>query len=126
VSSMADEPTRGAMMRAFWAGVLAANSLPHLATAATGREHMTPLTGPASNRWVNLAWGAANLIGGLALVGLPATGRRWGRDLVAFDAGAAAFAVWMAASEAFLEMNTTAEPPWARPGLTPGEGRSPA
>ena len=105
-----DGADRATTARAFVAGVLAANSLPHLATAASGREHLTPLRGPRSNRWVNLAWGAANLLGGLVLVGVRADGRRWGRDLVAFDAGAATFAVWMAASESLLKVNTKTQP----------------
>jgi hypothetical protein len=100
--------------RAFLAGVLAANSLPHLATAAAGRAHLTPLAGRASNRWVNLAWGAVNLGAGLALVAThphsdqlrdPARDQTWDERLLAFDAGAASFAVWMAVSEKAFKLN---------------------
>jgi hypothetical protein len=87
-------------VRAFLAGVLTANSLAHLATAAAGKEHLTPLAGRSSGPAVNAAWGAANLVGGLVLVraaGGPQ--RRWDHRLVAFDAGAAVFAAWMAGSE---------------------------
>jgi len=52
-------------VRSVVAGVLAANSAPHLATAVAGRQHLTPLAGrdspPAA---VNLVWAAANLLGG--------------------------------------------------------------
>lgn len=90
----------------FLAGVLCANALPHLATAASGRTHLTPLAGRSSSRWVNAAWGAANLAAGLAVVGRAARGEgRWDSRLVAFDAGAAAFALWMAASEAGWRVN---------------------
>jgi hypothetical protein len=93
--------------RSFVAGLLCANSLPHLATAVSDHQHLTPLAGRTSNRWVNLAWGALNLAGGLALAASPGgRGGRWDRRLVAFDAGAATFALWMAASEALLPLNT--------------------
>lgn len=94
------------LLGAFAAGVLCANSLPHLATAATGRTHLTPLAGRASSRWVNGVWGAANLAGGLVLIARTARGTgRWDARLVAFDLGAAAFAAWMAASEAAMRVN---------------------
>ena len=93
---------------AFVAGVLCANSLPHLATAATGRRHLTPLAGRKSNRRVNLLWGTMNLAGGLALVSGVARGNgRWDSRLVAFDAGAAVFATWMALSEVSMKTNTS-------------------
>lgn len=117
------------------AGLLCANSLPHLATAAAGRRHLTPIGGAESSRWINAAWGAANLIGGLALIAHSTRGegfsggssreegrfartvrgegaagsvrgeKRWDSRLVAFDLGAAVFAAWMAASEATLQVN---------------------
>ncbi|GAA1490435.1 hypothetical protein [Brachybacterium sacelli] len=101
---------------AFVAGLLCANSLPHLATAAAGRCHLTPIGGAESSRGINAAWGAANLIGGLALIAHSARGEglsagsvrgeeRWDSRLVAFDLGAAVFAAWMAASEATLQVN---------------------
>jgi hypothetical protein len=94
------------VFRSFAGGVLCANSLPHLATAVSGRHHLTPVRGPHSNRWVNLGWGAANLAAGLALARANDPIRRtWDRRLVAFDAGAATFAVWMAASEAVRRVN---------------------
>lgn len=93
---------------AFAAGLLSANALPHLATAATGRCHLTPLAGRNSDRWINLLWGSLNLAGGLALIARTARGRgRWDSRLVAFDAGAAAFTAWMALSEVFMKTNSS-------------------
>lgn len=93
---------------AFAAGLLCANSLPHLATAATGRRHLTPLAGKNSDRRVNLLWGTMNLAGGLALIAGIARGRgRWDSRLVAFDAGAATFAAWMALSEGLMKTNSS-------------------
>lgn len=92
---------------AFVGGVLVANSAPHLASAATGRVHLTPLAGRDSGPLVNLAWGAANLLGGLVLTrAAVGAGRRWDRSLVAFDAGAATFAAWMVASEWAMAVNS--------------------
>lgn len=100
-------PTRGRHAAAFVGGLLVANSAPHLASAAAGREHLTPLAGRRSSPLVNLVWGAANLAGGLALVrSATGPGRRWDRRLVAFEAGAVTFAAWMAASEAMAPMNS--------------------
>jgi hypothetical protein len=93
---------------AFVAGLLCANSLPHLATAATGRRHLTPLAGRNSDHRVNLLWGTMNLAGGLALISRAARGgTRWDSRLVAFDAGAATFGTWMALSERFLKTNSS-------------------
>jgi len=98
---------RKRLFGAFAAGVLCANSLPHLATAVTGHEHLTPLGGRRSSRVVNAVWGLMNLVGGLALIrGVDSGGRRWDSKLVAFGAGAAVFAAWMAGSEAVLRMNS--------------------
>ncbi|WP_193103250.1 hypothetical protein [Brachybacterium sp. FME24] len=99
--------TRRARAGAFAAGLLCANSLPHLATAVTGHRHLTPIRGAHSSPWINAAWGTANLIGGLALARRVAGGEgRWDSRLVAFDLGAAVFATWMAGSEAAMRVNS--------------------
>jgi hypothetical protein len=95
-------------VRAAVAGVLVANSAPHLATAVSGRRHLTPLAGRDSAPAVNLAWAAANLVGGaLVLRGAAADRRpgRWDDRLVAFEAGYLAWALWMTVSEYLLELN---------------------
>ncbi len=93
---------------AFVAGLLCANALPHLATAATGRRHLTPLAGRNSDRWINLLWGSMNLAAGLALIAGTARGKgRWDPRLVAFNAGAATFASWMALSELLMKTNSS-------------------
>ncbi|CAM3632857.1 hypothetical protein [Isoptericola cucumis] len=92
---------------AFVGGLLVANCAPHLASAVTGRAHLTPLAGRDSGPLVNLAWGAANLVGGLALTrAAVGAGRRWDRSLVAFDAGVATFAAWMFVSERVMPLNS--------------------
>ncbi|MEV4178418.1 hypothetical protein [Nonomuraea sp. NPDC049709] len=95
--------------RAFVAGMLVANSAPHLATAVTGHRHLTPVAGKTSGPGVNLVWGLANLAGGLALVRSSARagkpGDAWDGRLVAFEGGCLVFAAWMAASERFFPMN---------------------
>jgi len=109
--------SRGALL----AGVLCANSLPHLATAATGRRHLTPLRGRDSSRAVNAVWGAANLAGGLALIARVAGGTgRWDSRLATFNLGAAGFAAWAALAERTLKVNWT-DPSGARD--VPGAGR---
>ncbi|PYF97353.1 hypothetical protein SAMN05216184_11562 [Georgenia satyanarayanai] len=94
---------------ALLSGVLVANSAPHLASAVAGRRHLTPLAGRDSSPAVNGAWGAANLAGGLLLLrraaGAPSPSR-WDERLPWFEAGAAAFSVWMAGSEIVLRVNT--------------------
>ena len=94
-------------VRAAVAGVLMANSAPHLATAVTGRRHLTPLAGKDSAPAVNLAWAAANLLGGALLLRGAAARKpgRWDDRLVAFEAGYLGWALWMAASEYLLEVN---------------------
>ncbi|GEL20662.1 hypothetical protein PA7_44990 [Pseudonocardia asaccharolytica DSM 44247 = NBRC 16224] len=87
--------------------MLVSNSAPHLATAITGRRHLTPLAGRDSGPGVNAVWGSINLLSGLLLLSpdrhrVPAS---WTNDLLAFEAGAAAFAIWMAASERLLRVN---------------------
>lgn len=92
----------------FVGGLLVGNSAPHLATAATGRTHLTPLAGKESSAVVNLIWGLGNAVAGLALTRACANspGRRWDGSLIAFEAGVAAFATWMAMSEAALRVNS--------------------
>lgn len=106
---------------AFVGGLLVGNGAPHLASAAAGRVHLTPLAGRESGPVVNLVWGAANLAGGLALVRAAAgPGRRWDRTLVAFEAGVVTFAVWMLASEGLAPMNSAGPRdggPTAGPGV---------
>lgn len=100
-------------IRSFIAGVLVANSAPHLATAAAGRRHLTPLGGRESGPGINAVWGALNLAGGLILLARsqkksrsqPNEARRWNGDLPSFETGYLAFAVWMAVSERLLKTN---------------------
>lgn len=93
-------------LRAFLSGVLTANSLAHLATAAAGKEHLTPLAGKHSGPFANAVWGGSNLVGGLALArSATAPGHRWGPEIHAFGAGAATFAVWGLLSELVFENN---------------------
>lgn len=93
-------------VRAFLSGVLAANSIGHLATAAAGKEYLTPLAGKHSGPLVNAVWGGSNLVGGLALVRFATgPGHRWGPEIHAFGAGAAVFAVWGFLSELVFENN---------------------
>lgn len=101
---------------AFAAGVLVANSAPHLASAVTGRTHLTPLAGRQSSPKVNLLWGLGNAVGGLALTRACAGpgDRSWDRTLIAFEAGAAALATWMAVSEAIWRVNTSRAAPGQR------------
>ena len=104
-AATAGEPVRKGV-GAFAAGVLCANSLPHLATAVTGHGHLTPLRGRDSAPGVNALWAAMNLAAGLALLRATARGQgRWDVRLVAFDAGAATFAAWMAISESTMRVN---------------------
>lgn len=96
---------------AFIGGLLVGNSAPHLATAVTGRIHLTPLRGKESSAAVNLCWGLGNALAGLALTRActRSAGRRWDGSLIAFEAGVATFAVWMAGSEAALRVNTAGD-----------------
>lgn len=121
---MAGDDARPAEVAAAAAGVLVANSAPHLASWAAAREHLTPLPGRRSSPRVNLLWGATNLLGGLALARRaarrPPADRRWDRRLVWFEGGWAGFAAWIVASEALLGVNTrpgsASRPP---PAVTP-------
>ncbi|MFE6734718.1 hypothetical protein [Microbacterium sp. NPDC057650] len=77
---------------AFAGGVLAANSTPHLVTAARMGHLLTPLAGPDSGPAANLCWGAMNLTAASALV---AVARRSPRRILApFALGCAVFAAW--------------------------------
>ncbi|MFC4138067.1 MULTISPECIES: hypothetical protein [unclassified Microbacterium] len=77
---------------AFLGGALAANSAPHLVTAARRRRMLTPLAGPDSGPAANLGWGAINLAAASALVAF--AGRAQRRMLLPFTLGCAAFAAW--------------------------------
>ena len=95
-------------VRTVVAGVLMANSTPHLATAVTGRRHLTPLAGKDSAPAINLAWSAANLLGGTLLLRGAAAARqpaRWDDRLIAFEAGYLGWALWMTVSEYLLKLN---------------------
>ncbi|GGV35580.1 hypothetical protein GCM10010182_69480 [Actinomadura cremea] len=96
-----------------FAGMLVANSAPHIATAVSGRRHMTPLAGRESGPVANGVWAGFNLAGGVVLLQLARKGKaeaRWDRDLVAFETGYLAFASWMALSERFFPMNSSPRP----------------
>lgn len=95
------------------AGLLAANALPHLASAVTGRHHLTPLRGRDSGPGTNAAWGALNGAAAAALLrrdsgaGSPESDAgRWDRRLLAFGAGTAGMSLWMVASEAAWRVNS--------------------
>jgi len=97
-------------VRSFVAGVLVGNSAPHLASAVTGRRHLTPLAGPRSGPVVNGLWGTLNVVGGLLL--LPRSRRApgtWDRDLLAFEGGVLTLAAWMLTTEWTLRTNTQAD-----------------
>lgn len=98
--------SRGPRLTAAAAGVLCANALPHLATAAAGRRMLTPLAGRDSPASVNALWGAMNLAGGLLLLraGLRRTDRS-GPVPGAFGLGVAGFAVWAVAGERLFGFN---------------------
>jgi hypothetical protein len=87
--------------------MLVANSAPHLATAFTERQHLTPLAGRRSGPVANAAWAALNLAAGAVLLRWSRrdAGARWDDDLLAFEAGCLVFGSWMAASERFLRIN---------------------
>ncbi|MFD0906055.1 hypothetical protein [Actinomadura sediminis] len=96
-------------VQSFFAGMLVANSAPHIATAVSGRRHLTPLAGRDSGPVTNGVWAGLNLAGGAALLLAARKGKagvRWDRDLVAFETGYLAFASWMALSERFFPMNS--------------------
>ena len=92
---------------AFVAGSLVANSAPHMATAVTGRRHLTPLGGRDTGPGLNGAWSALNIGAAIGLLAWSARGKgaRWDADLVAFGLGHVVFSAWMAASEAVARVN---------------------
>jgi hypothetical protein len=94
--------------RAFLAGVLAGNSLPHLASTVTAREHLTPIAGRDSGAVVNGVWAGLNLAGAYLLLRSTSRSgdRRWTADLLAFEAGVTTLAMWMLGSEAWLRINS--------------------
>jgi len=106
---MSPEPAvhaRRRTARCFSAGVLCANSVPHLVCAAAGRRMLTPLAGPQSPPSANALWGAANLTAGLALLGSTGHGGAPGRpQLTAFATGASLFALWAVMAEKVLHVN---------------------
>lgn len=99
---------RSSRVQSFIAGALVANTAPHLATAVTGRRHLTPLAGRDSGPAVNAVWAGMNLVAGVALLrrARRAGDTRWDRDLVAFETGALVFAAWMAGTERFFSVNS--------------------
>lgn len=102
---------RGPRLAVAAAGVLCANALPHLATAAAGRRMLTPLAGRDSPAYVNALWGAMNLAGGLLLLRAGLRGAdRSGPVPEAFDLGVAGFAVWAVVAERLLGFNAPRDP----------------
>ncbi|MGP4024593.1 hypothetical protein [Actinomadura sp. 3N407] len=103
---------RSSRVQSFIAGVLVANVAPHLATAVTGRRHLTPLAGRDSGPAANAVWAGLNLVAGVALLrrarqaGDAPADPRWNADLVAFETGALALAAWMAGTERFFPVNS--------------------
>ena len=94
-------------MASFAAGSLLANAVPHLATAVTGRRHLTPLAGRDSGPGVNGVWSALNACTAIGLLLWAARGKssRWDTDLVALGLGHVAFSAWMVTSEAVARVN---------------------
>lgn len=103
---------RGPMIAAAAAGVLCANALPHLGTAAAGWRMLTPLGGRDSPAWINGVWGAANLAGGLILLRAASRdGGEVGARRESFGVGAAAFAAWSVVGERAFAFNGPSEVP---------------
>ena len=93
-------------VRTVVAGVLVANSAP--TSPQRWPVASDPLAGRDSGPAVNLAWAAANLLGGaLVLRGAVAARQpgRWDDRLVAFEAGYLGWALWMTVLEYLLEVN---------------------
>ncbi len=98
--------SRGPRLTTAAAGVLCANALPHLATAAAGRRMLTPLAGRDSPASVNALWGAMNLGGGLLLLRAGLRGTDPAEPVPeAFALGVAGFAVWAVAGERLFGFN---------------------
>jgi hypothetical protein len=101
---------RSNRLRSAAAGILVANSAPHIASAVAGRRHLTPF-GRESGPALNGHWAVINLLGGALLLqgSRKASNPYWNEDLHAFEAGYLGFALWMAASERALKINTHSE-----------------
>ncbi|PRZ42875.1 hypothetical protein CLV47_104223 [Antricoccus suffuscus] len=100
---------RSSRIQSFFAGLFVANSAPHLATALTGKKHLTPLAGRESGPGVNGLWAGMNLAAGAALL-IAKRGKnskRWDGDLLAFETGYLTFAAWTAGSERLLRTNSS-------------------
>ena len=82
--------------------------MPHLASAITARNHLTPLAGRDSGSAVNGVWAGLNLTGACLLLRSTSTSdeRRWTADLLAFEAGVLTLAAWMLGSESWLRTNS--------------------
>ncbi|MGP5076628.1 hypothetical protein ACTXKZ_01060 [Brachybacterium alimentarium] len=102
---------RRAMITAAAAGVLCANSLPHLATAAAGRTMLTPLAGRESPAAANALWGSANLLAGLLLMrACSGSSAEAGPRREAFGIGVVAFSAWAVMGERLLGFNSAPHP----------------
>lgn len=100
---------RGSRIAAAAAGVLCANALEHLATAAVSGRMLTPLAGHDSSPAVNALWGGMNLVGGLVLIRVCSRKvASRGRVPEAFGIGAAASATWAVVGERMFEFNSPA------------------
>jgi hypothetical protein len=99
-------------LRAFFCGVLVANSVPHIGSGVTGHHHLTPVRGRRSGPVTNLVWGLGNATAGYLLLWTTHGGRprRWDDSLVAFEAGAAAWALWSVGSERAMRTNWSLTP----------------
>lgn len=97
--------TRSARAAMFVSGVLVANGAPHLATAAGGKQHLTPLAGSRSSAVTNGVWGACHLAAGCLLTRACAgEGRQWDARLHAFEAGYLAMVTWITLSERLMKV----------------------
>lgn len=114
---------RAAALRAAASGALVVNAVPHVASAVTGRRHLTPVAGRRSGPTINLLWGLGSAVAGYRLLGRPQPrdGDRWDTTLVAFEAGAAAWGVWSVLSEAVLRTSVRAAA--GEPQAAPRSGR---
>lgn len=95
----------GRSIAAFFAGVLAANAIPHAFTCATGANGMTPLAGRDSSPLVNGVWSAMNVVGSLAIMKGTLAGAN-PAERRSFRAGVAAFSTWVLVSERFVDFDS--------------------
>lgn len=84
----------GTIIAAFFAGVFAINSIPHLAKGMTGQTHQSPLR-HGDSAIVNAVWGWANAVIAIVLWSVVDTKYRW-EALVAAAAGSLLLAVELA------------------------------